>query len=121
MQREGGFPVLSKADGDASDVSFTVDQGPMPVSTGGHLARGIPIHSDHHGVGPHPGSLFTKLFFDLITVHPGFGFDLDVAQFDITSPGPPLEKHHMILMYPGKSGRSGIKLEAGIGIWAAGG
>jgi hypothetical protein len=77
------------------------------------------ILGDHHCVGPHSSSLFAKLVFDKITVHPGFGPDPDLAQLDVISFRPAFDKHDLLRVGSSEMRCAGIKPGAGIG--AAGG
>jgi hypothetical protein len=105
---------LPKSDCDSSDESFTIDHRSTSVVAIGSTVPKIFILYDHHGIGPHAGCLFAKLVFDKIPVHPGFGPDPDIAQFDVTPFRPTLDEHDMIRVVSGEMRRAGIKPVAGI-------
>lgn len=109
VQLRSHHRVLSEADGDTPDESFTINHCPPSVAAVGYLVTEIFIIGDYQGIGTHAGGFFAQHVLDEITVHPGFGPDPDLTQLDVAPLRPVFDEYNMIRMSLGHMRCAGIK------------
>jgi hypothetical protein len=101
--------VLSEADGDTPDESFTIKHCPPSVAAAGYLVTEVFIIGDYQGIGTHEGGFFAQFVLDEIAIHPGFGPDPDLTQLDVAPLRPTFDEYNMIRMSLGQMRCVGIK------------